>query len=122
MTFDVKNFDHSGGGFNASPKIGSYITADAVATVQGAGYFNDASDELKTGDLIYVAMSDDNKLYWVTVDKAAGTDRLRNFFEGTLPRVQLINGINGELAQFFKKALNADCFLYRPFPKVVYLS
>ncbi|MCF6216852.1 MAG: hypothetical protein L3J58_11865 [Emcibacter sp.] len=70
MAFDIKQFDHSGGGFNASPKIGSYKTTDNKAAVQGAGYFNNAADALKTGDLLYVAMADDNKLYWVTV--AAG--------------------------------------------------
>ena len=32
----------------------SYKSADAIATVNSEGYFNDASDVLKVGDLIYV--------------------------------------------------------------------
>ncbi len=32
----------------------SYTTTDAIATVNTAAYFNDASDVLKVGDLIYV--------------------------------------------------------------------
>jgi hypothetical protein len=35
-----------------APTIWAYATADALATVNTAGYFNDASDLLKTGDLI----------------------------------------------------------------------
>jgi len=32
----------------------SYTSADAIATVNTTGYFNDAADVLKVGDLIYV--------------------------------------------------------------------
>ena len=32
----------------------SYKSADAIADVNTEGYFNDASDVLKVGDLIYV--------------------------------------------------------------------
>ena len=32
----------------------SYTTTDAIATVNTSGYFNDASDLLKVGDLMYV--------------------------------------------------------------------
>ncbi len=73
MAFDITKFDHSGGGFNAAPKNASFITTDNEAAVEGAGYFNDAYAELKTGDTVYVAMSDAHKIYLVTVDKAAKT-------------------------------------------------
>lgn len=33
----------------------SYVTNDTKATVEGAGYFNDAADDLNVGDLIKVA-------------------------------------------------------------------
>ena len=35
-------------------KLWVYKSADAIATVNTSGYFNDASDVLKVGDLIYV--------------------------------------------------------------------
>ena len=37
-----------------APQMWSYKSADAIATVNSEGYFNDASDVLKVGDLIYV--------------------------------------------------------------------
>lgn len=73
MAFDITQFDHAGGGFNAAPKNASFFTTDAIAVVQAAGYFNDAFAELKTGDSIYVSMSDAHRIYQVTVDKAAKT-------------------------------------------------
>jgi hypothetical protein len=38
----------------SAPQMWSYSSADAIATVNTSGYFNDASDLLKVGDLIYV--------------------------------------------------------------------
>ncbi len=38
----------------SAPQMWSYTTTDAIATVNTAAYFNDASDVLKVGDLIYV--------------------------------------------------------------------
>lgn len=37
-----------------APQMWSYKSADAISTVNSEGYFNDASDVLKVGDLIYV--------------------------------------------------------------------
>ena len=37
-----------------APQMWSYKSADTIATVNSEGYFNDASDVLKVGDLIYV--------------------------------------------------------------------
>ena len=37
-----------------APQMWSYKSADAIAPVNSEGYFNDASDVLKVGDLIYV--------------------------------------------------------------------
>ena len=37
-----------------APQMWSYKSADAIADVNTEGYFNDASDVLKVGDLIYV--------------------------------------------------------------------
>ena len=38
----------------SAPQMWAYTSTDAIATVNTAGYFNDASDVLKVGDLIYV--------------------------------------------------------------------
>ena len=37
-----------------APQMWSYKSADAIADVNTEGYFDDASDVLKVGDLIYV--------------------------------------------------------------------
>ena len=37
-----------------APQMWSYKSADAIADVNTEGYFNDASDVLKVGDLIHV--------------------------------------------------------------------
>ena len=38
----------------SAPQMWSYTSADAIATVNTSGYFNNASDLMKVGDLIYV--------------------------------------------------------------------
>tara|TARA_R100001509_G_C4786425_1_gene188218 strand:- start:187 stop:462 length:276 start_codon:yes stop_codon:yes gene_type:complete len=38
----------------SAPQMWAYTSTDAIATVNTAGYFNNASDVLKVGDLIYV--------------------------------------------------------------------
>jgi hypothetical protein len=40
-----------------APSIYTYQTADAIADVNTAGYFNDISDTLAVGDLIYCVTS-----------------------------------------------------------------
>jgi len=37
-----------------APQLWTYSSADAIATVNTAGYFNSAASLLKVGDLIYV--------------------------------------------------------------------
>ena len=37
-----------------APQIWSYQSADAIATVNTTGYFNDAASLMKVGDLVYV--------------------------------------------------------------------
>jgi hypothetical protein len=38
----------------SAPQMWAYTSADAIATVNTSGYFNNASDLMKVGDLIYV--------------------------------------------------------------------
>lgn len=40
-----------------APSIYAYKTADTIATVNTSGYFNDLSDTLEVGDLIYCVTS-----------------------------------------------------------------
>ncbi len=49
------------------PVIWTHKTTDAIATVEAAGYFNDAVDDFTSDDVIFIAMSDGNKMYRVTV-------------------------------------------------------
>jgi hypothetical protein len=54
MAFDRSRLqcvaNHGGNG----PRLWTYKTTDALGTVDGAGYFNDAGDILKLGDIIFV--------------------------------------------------------------------
>lgn len=56
MAFDKTGLQPIGGQAKAgnAPQMWSYKSADAISTVNSEGYFNDASDVLKVGDLIYV--------------------------------------------------------------------
>jgi len=58
----------------AAPSIWSYTSADAIATVNTSGYFNDASGSLKVRDIIYVTDSATPTVYQVIVlsNSAAG--------------------------------------------------
>ena len=56
MAYSVTGLQPIGGQSKAgsAPQMWSYTTTDAIATVNTAGYFNNASDVLKVGDLMYV--------------------------------------------------------------------
>ena len=56
MAYSVTGLQPIGGQSKAgnAPQMWSYTSADAIATVNTSGYFNDAADVLKVGDLIYV--------------------------------------------------------------------
>jgi hypothetical protein len=73
MAFINKNFDAAGTGMGAAPKISTYRTADNIAVVEGAGYFNEVSDAFQAGDVIYANMGDGNKFYAVTISSSVVT-------------------------------------------------
>lgn len=52
MAYDKSNFK-PGDSSGPAPSIHTYTTTDTIATVNTAGYFNDASLILSVGDLIY---------------------------------------------------------------------
>jgi hypothetical protein len=56
MAYSSTGLNSAGGQSKAgnAPQIWTYTSADAIATVNTAAYFNDASSLLKVGDIIYV--------------------------------------------------------------------
>jgi hypothetical protein len=56
MAYSSTGLNSAGGQSKAgnAPQIWTYSSADAIATVNTSGYFNDASSLLKVGDIIYV--------------------------------------------------------------------
>ena len=59
MAYAVAGLQPIGGQSKAgnAPQVWSYTSADAKTAIDASGYFNDASDLLKVGDLIYVHAS-----------------------------------------------------------------
>ncbi len=57
MSFNRKELSGNMGAGGKAPKLCTYTTADAKATVVGSGYFDDASDVLEVGDIIMAATS-----------------------------------------------------------------
>jgi hypothetical protein len=56
MAYSSTGLNSAGGQSKAgnAPQIWTYTSADAIATVNTAAYFNDASSLLKVGDIIFV--------------------------------------------------------------------
>jgi hypothetical protein len=56
MAYSATGLNSAGGQSKAgnAPQIWTYTSADAIATVNTSGYFNDASSLLKVGDIIFV--------------------------------------------------------------------
>lgn len=67
MAFLTTGLDVNASGSKGATKIHTYETTDALAVVEGAGYFNSVNTLLKNGDLIIAEMSDGTKLYRTTV-------------------------------------------------------
>ena len=57
MAFIKTDLHAIGGTTGSAPTLFSYTTADTIATVNTAGYFNDASQVLSVNDVILVASS-----------------------------------------------------------------
>jgi len=58
-----------------APAMWSYSTTDAKTVVDGAGYFNDVSDDVSVGDIIYSWASSDGTAtssWHVVVSNASG--------------------------------------------------
>jgi hypothetical protein len=53
MAFTASQLCRVGPQNDNAPTLYTYKTADTLATVDGAGYFNSASNRLKVGDVIF---------------------------------------------------------------------
>lgn len=58
MPFQMIGFRPAAANTGTAPRIHTYRTQDAHATVDTAGYFNDVRTVLEVGDLIYVLVVD----------------------------------------------------------------
>lgn len=70
MAFDATKLDRVGPQNSNIPTIWSYASgSDALTTVDGSGYFNDAAAKLQVGDLIYVKPDSGTPgLMWVSAN------------------------------------------------------
>ena len=67
MAFTRNNLAQIGSANSNAPRLWTYTSADAIATVNTAGYFNDASDELAVRDIIFVVDSSTPTAHIVSV-------------------------------------------------------
>lgn len=82
------------GALTGAPGLWSYVTEDAHATVDGAGYFNGgtayggAYHALKKGDIIFVVVAAAGAVSTygthIVIDKASGTVDVSNVTVGTM--------------------------------------
>lgn len=58
MSFSKANYDPTSSGSQGSaPRIHSYKSSDALATIEASGYFNSVADLIRSGDLMVVYSS-----------------------------------------------------------------
>ncbi len=73
MAFSRTGLSRIGSGAGDAPSLWSYTSADAIATVNTAAYFNDAHKELGIRDVIMVTDSNTPTTHFVIVlSNAAG--------------------------------------------------
>ena len=73
MAFSRDGLSKIASGTGDAPSIHSYTSADAIATVNTAGYFNDATLELKVRDIMLVTDSATPTAHWcIVLSNAAG--------------------------------------------------
>ena len=64
---DGLNLIGGGGKAGAAPQVWTYTSADAIATVNTAAYFNSASDLLNERDIMFIVDSNTPTLHIVSV-------------------------------------------------------
>ena len=82
MAFAAAGFNVIGAAKSGNaPSIYTYTSADAIATVNTSGYFNDLSDTLAVGDVIFVHDSATPTMSIVMV--ASNASGVVDFTDGT---------------------------------------
>jgi len=124
MSFREENFSPIGGQARAgdSPAQWSYRSSvDSLATVLGAGYFNDIATRLQASDYINTELSDTCAILTVeTVTLSPGADTVTinpipyepgqgNIQEGTVDPIGNITGVGGDL---YRRVSERDSSLY----------
>lgn len=71
MAFAASGLAYIAGANNGGPRIWSYTTSDAKATVDTSGYFNTMSADLIVGDMILAKVSDGYGVF-VVVSNSGG--------------------------------------------------
>lgn len=66
MSYSRAGLQRLGPQNSGAPSLWAYGTTDALTTVDGSGYFNDAADILQVGDFIFVASSSTYGIHVVT--------------------------------------------------------
>lgn len=57
MAFDINSFKTVSQSGQETPDIFIYSSADAIGTIDGVGYFNELSADVKVNDIIFVISS-----------------------------------------------------------------
>lgn len=75
MALDKKFFKSLGVGADNAPSVHCYKSADTIATINTAGYFNGLVNELKVGDaiMIFADTGGTPQCYWAWVNSNDGT-------------------------------------------------
>lgn len=66
MAFSRSALQRVGPVNSTSPTIWTYASSDAIADIDGSGYFNDAAAMLQVGDLIYCVGNGVPGILWVS--------------------------------------------------------
>lgn len=74
MAFDATNFEHIAGNRPGYRLFGYQSTADAVATITAAGYFNNVAGKVAVNDTIIVAGSDSRGIAMVNSNDGTTVD------------------------------------------------
>lgn len=74
MAFSAAGLAFLAGANNGGPRLWSYKTTDAKATVDTSGYFNDASAQLNVGDVIFAVVSNGYGAFLVNSNSSGTVD------------------------------------------------
>lgn len=74
MAFAASGLAFLAGANNSGPRLWSYYTTDAKATVDTSGYFNDMSAQLNVGDIIFAIVSNGYGAFLVSANSGGVVD------------------------------------------------